>query len=353
LGSRVFIVGSHTQVNQMPYTTEEIAKVIGGQVVGDAAAVLKNFTTIENARAGDLTFAENEEFFARAEQSAATAIIADNRFSSATKTLIQVPKARVAFAKAMALFFPDRKFPAGIHPTAVVAATAKIDATAHVGPHCVIGERVSLGPRTVLQAGNYVGDDSKLGEDVNLFPNVTVYARGVIGNRVRIHANVVIGSDGFGYVQDGSVHLKVPQIGNVVIGDDVEIGAGVTIDRGALVSTTIGKGTKIDNLVQIGHNVQIGDGCLLVAQVGIAGSSKLGNDVILAGQVGVAGHLKIGNKAIVGAKAGIMHNIPDGQKWMGIPAQPDREFKRQLIAHQRLPELLKRVAELERKLGGK
>ena len=334
----------------MPYTTAEIAKLIDGQVVGDASAVLKNFATIENARAGDLTFAENEVFFSRAEQSAATAIIADNRFSSATKTLIQVSNARIAFAKALALFFPDPKFPAGIHPTAVVAATAKIDATAHVGPHCTIGERVSIGERSVLQAGNYVGDDSKLGEDVNLFPNVTIYSRGQIGNRVRIHANTVIGSDGFGYVKDGPIHRKVPQIGNVVIGDDAEIGAGVMIDRGALGSTTIGKGTKIDNLVQVAHNVQIGEGSLLCAQVGIAGSAKLGDYVTLAGQVGIGGHLKIGNHAIVGAKSGVMHDIPDGQKWMWIPAQPDRDIKRQLISLQRLPELLKRVAELEKKL---
>jgi UDP-3-O-[3-hydroxymyristoyl] glucosamine N-acyltransferase len=337
----------------MPYTTEEIAKLIGGQVVGDTSAVLKNFTTIETAQAGDLTFAENEEFFSRAEQSAATAIIADKRFSSAKKTLIQVPNARVAFAKALALFFPEPKFPAGIHPTAVVAATAKIDSTAHVGPHCVIGERVSIGARAVLQAGDFVGDDSKLGEDVNLFPNVTVYARGVIGNRVRIHSSSVIGSDGYGYVQDGPIHRKVPQIGNVVIGDDVEIGAGVTIDRGALVSTVIGKGTKIDNLVHIAHNVQVGEGSLLCAQVGIAGSAKLGNYVILAGQVGIAGHLKIGNQVIVGSKSGVMHDIPDGQKWMWIPAGPDRDIKRQIVAIQRLPELLKRVAELEKKLEGK
>lgn len=337
----------------MPFTTHEIAELIGGQVVGDANAILKNFATIENARPGDLTFAENEEFFSRAEQSAATAIIADKRFSSAQKTLIQVPNARLAFARALALFFPEKKFPAGIHATAVVAASAKIDPGAHVGPHCIIGERVSIGARSVLQAGNYVGDDSKLGEDVNLFPNVTVYPCGDIRNRVRIHANSVIGSDGFGYVLDGAMHRKVPQIGNVVIHDDVEIGAGVTIDRGALGSTVIGKGTKIDNLVQIGHNVQVGEGCLLVAQVGIAGSSKLGNYVVLAGQVGVAGHLKIGNQAIVGAKAGVMHNIPDGEKWMWLPAQPDRDAKRRIVALQRLPDLLKRVAELEKKLAGK
>jgi len=333
----------------MPYTTAEIAKLVGGQVIGDAGAVLKGFATIENAQAGDLTFAEDEKYFTRAEQCNATAIIADKRFSSAKKTLIQAPNARVAFARALALFFPEKKFPAGIHATAVVARTAVIDAGAHVGPHCVIGERVRIGARTVLQAANVVGDDSQLGEDVNLYPNVTVYARGEIGNRVRIHANSVIGSDGFGYVADAGVHLKIPQIGNVMIGDDVEIGAGVTIDRGALGSTVIGKGTKIDNLVQIAHNVQVGEGCLLVAQVGIAGSVKLGNYVVLAGQVGVAGHLKIGNHATVAAKSGVMHNIPDGGKWLWIPAQPDRDAKRQMVALRHLPELLKRVAELEKK----
>jgi len=337
----------------MPFTTEQLAKLIGGEVIGDAGAILKNFTTIETAQAGSVTFAENEEFFSRAEQSAATAIIADKRFSSAQNIIIQVPNARVAFAKALALFFPDRKYPAGIHPTAVIAATATVDASAHIGPYCVIGERVKIGARTVLQAGNYVGDDSKLGEDVLLYPNVTIYPRGQIGDRVRIHANSVVGSDGFGYVQDGPIHRKVPQIGNVVIGEDVEIGAGVTIDRGALGSTVIGKGTKIDNLVQIAHNVQIGEGCLLVAQVGIAGSAKLGNYVILAGQSGIGGHLKIGNNVIVGAKSGVMHDIPDGQKWLWIPAQPDREVKRQVIALQQLPELLKRVAKLEKMLEGK
>lgn len=320
-------------------------------MVGDSAAVLNHFATIESARPGDLTFAENDEFFVRAEQSAATAIICDRRFSSAKKTLIQVPNARVASAKALALFFPEKDFPAGVHPTAVIAASAKIDSSAHVGPHCVIGERVNIGARAILQAGSVVDDDCALAEEVNLFPNVTLYPRTQIGKRVRIHANSVIGSDGFGYVQDGPVHRKIPQIGNVVIGDDVEIGAGVTIDRGALGSTVVGRGTKIDNLVQIAHNVQVGEGCLLVAQVGIAGSSKLGNYVVLAGQVGVAGHLKIGNQVIVGAKSGVMHDIPDGEKWMWIPAQPDRDIKRQVLALQRLPELLRRVAELEKKLA--
>jgi UDP-3-O-[3-hydroxymyristoyl] glucosamine N-acyltransferase len=235
----------------------------------------------------------------------------------------------------------------------VVAPDAKIDVSAHVGPHCVIGARVQIGARSVLQSGNSIGDDSKLGEDVNIFPNVTIYPRTEIGNRVRIHAGTVIGSDGYGYVLDGGVHRKVPQIGNVIIGDDVEIGANVTVDRGALGATVIGKGTKIDNLVQIAHNAgfETGEHCLVIAQVGIAGSAKLGNYVVLAGQVGVGGHLKLGNQVTVGAQSGVMTDIPDGGKWLGAPAQPDREFKRQVIAIQRLPDLLKRIAEFERQFG--
>ena len=337
----------------MTFTTAEIARHLQGEVLGDATATLTGFAPAASAKPGDLTFAENEDYFALAEQSAATAIIADGRFKSARKILIRVPNARIAFARAMALFFPERTFTAGIHPTAVIAASAKVDATAHIGPHCVVGERVRIGVRSVLQAGSCVGDDSKLGDDVNLFPNVTIYPGAEIGRRVRIHAGTVVGSDGFGYVQDAGVHRKVPQIGNVIIGDDVEIGANVAIDRGALGSTVIGKGTKIDNLVHIAHNVEIGEGSLILGQVGIAGSTKFGKYVILAGQVGIAGHLKIGDRVIVTAKSGVMHDIPDDGKWLGIPAQPDKQAKRQMIAIQHLPELLKRVAELEKKLGGK
>jgi UDP-3-O-[3-hydroxymyristoyl] glucosamine N-acyltransferase len=333
-------------------TASEIAKYLDGEVLGDGHAVLNSFAPADRAQPGDLTFAENEDFFARAEQSAATAIIADQRFKSAQKIVIRVPNARIAFAKALALFFPEPKYPAGIHPTAVIAASAKIDPTAHIGPHCVVGEHVHIGARSVLQSGNSVGADSKLAEDVNLFPNVTIYPRTEIGSRVRIHSGTVIGSDGYGYVLDGGVHRKVPQIGNVIIGDDVEIGSNVSVDRGALGATVIGKGTKIDNLVQVAHNVEIGEHCLIVAQVGIAGSAKLGNFVVLAGQVGVGGHLKLGNRVTVGAQSGVMTDVPDDGKWLGAPAQPDRQFKRQVIAIQRLPDLLKRIAEWERKLGG-
>jgi UDP-3-O-[3-hydroxymyristoyl] glucosamine N-acyltransferase len=275
----------------------------------------------------------------------------DGPFKSVRKTLIRVSNARIAFAKVLPLFFPEASFPAGVHPTALVAATAFVDPTAHIGPYCVIGEKARIGRRSVLQALNYLGANCQLGEEVNLFPNVTLYAGTEVGNRVRIHSGTVVGSDGFGYVLDNGMHRKVPQIGNVVICEDVEIGANVTIDRGALGPTVIGKGTKIDNLVQIAHNVTLGEHCLIVSQVGIAGSTKLGSYVILAGQAGLAGHLKIGNRVSVAAQSGVMHNIPDGEKWVWTPAQPDRQAKRQMIALQQLPELLRRVAELEKKLG--
>jgi len=335
----------------MSFSAAEVANHLQGKVIGDAATVLKGFAPAERAQAGDLTFAENEVFFAKAEQSAASAIIVGGAFKSAGKTLIQVADARVAFAKALELFFPEPRPPAGIHPTAVVASNAKVDPTAHVGPHCVVGERAQIGARNVLHGGNHVGAECRLGEDVILFPNVTLYARTEIGRRVRIHAGAVIGADGYGYVLDQGTHRKVPQIGSVIIGDDVEIGANTTIDRGALGPTIIGTGTKIDNLVMIAHNVQIGEHCLLIGQVGIAGSTKVGNYTILAGQVGIAGHLKIGNQVTVAAQSGVMHDIKDGDKWFGYPAQPDRQMKRQLIALQQLPDLLRRIGELEKKLA--
>ena len=335
----------------MSYTAAEIAKLLGGEVVGDPSLVLKGFAPADRAQSADLTFAENESYFARAEQSAAPAIIIDGPHTSTRKTLIRVPDARIAFAKVLPLFFPEPAFTPGIHSTAIVPRSARIDSSAHIGPHCILGENVRIGPRCVLQGLDHVGANCQLGDDVNLFPNVTLYPGTEVGSRVRIHSGTVVGSDGFGYVLDSGTHRKVPQIGNVIIRDDVEIGANVAIDRGALGPTVIGKGTKIDNLVQIAHNVTLGENCLIVSQAGIAGSSKLGSYVILAGQVGIAGHLKIGNRVSVGAQSGVMHNIPDGEKWLWTPAQPDRQAKRLMIALQQLPELLRRVHELEKKLG--
>ena len=333
-------------------TIAEMAKLLDGEVLGDATSALTGFAAAAQAQPGDLTFAESDEYFATAEKSRATAIIAGKNASSSEKIVIRVANPRAAFPKAVAFFHPEPQYAAGIHPSAVVASSAQVDPTAHIGPHCTIGERVKIGPRSVLQSGNFIGENSVLGEDVNLFPNTTIYAGTQIGRRVRIHSGAVIGSDGFGYVFDAGSHQKVPQIGNVIIGDDVEIGSNVSVDRGALGSTVIGKGTKIDNLVQIAHNVEIGEHCILCAQVGIAGSAKLGSYVVLAGQVGVAGHLKIGNRVTVGSKSGVMHNIPDGEQWLGIPALPDKQTKRVVLALQRLPDLLKKVAAWEKKLGG-
>ena len=335
----------------MTLTTAEIAKLLAGEVLGDANATLTGFASADTAKLGDLTFAETDEFFAAAENSAATAIIAGKNSSSTRNIVIRVENPRIAFAKALAVFFPEPKFASGVHSSAVVAASAQIDPTAHIGPHCTIGERVKIGANVVLQSGNFIGDDSVLGDETNLFPNVTIYSRTQIGKRVRIHSGTVIGSDGFGYVFDSGFHRKVPQVGNVVIGDNVEIGSNSSVDRAALGSTVIGKGTKIDNLVQVAHNVEIGEHCILCAQVGIAGSAKVGNYVVMAGQVGIAGHLKIGNQVTVGSKSGVMHNIPDGEQWLGAPAQPDKQAKRIMIAMQRLPDLFKKIAAWEKKLG--
>jgi UDP-3-O-[3-hydroxymyristoyl] glucosamine N-acyltransferase len=333
------------------FTTAQIAKQLDGEVVGDGSLELTGFAPATTARAGDLTFAENESFFQRAEQSAAAAILIDGPFISAHKPLIRVANARIAFARVLPLFFPERAFAPGLHPSVLVDPSAQIDPTAHVGPHCVIGEKVKIGPGVVLQGGNHIGRNSIIGAESRLFPNVVIYDQTQIGQRVRIHAGAVIGADGFGYVPDAGVHRKVPQVGHVILHDDVEIGANVTIDRGALGPTTIGKGTKIDNLVQIGHNVSLGEHCLLVAQVGVAGSTKVGHNTTLAGQVGIAGHLKIGNHVTIAAQSGVMHDVPDGDKWLGAPAQPDRQAKRQMIALHRLPELMRRMSELERLVG--
>jgi len=329
------------------FTAAEIAKELDGQVQGDGSVQLTGFAPATTAKEGDLAFAENETFFSKAEQSAASAILIDGPFKSEKKVIIRVANARIASARVLPMFFREQTFAAGVHPSAVVAASAQIDASAHIGPHCVIGEQVKIGARVILRGGNHVGNGCAIAADSQLFPNVVLYNQTQIGQRVRIHAGAVIGADGFGYVFDAGIHRKVPQVGQVIIHDDVEIGANVTIDRGALGPTVIGKGTKIDNLVQIAHNVTIGENCLVIAQVGIAGSTKIGNYATLAGQVGIAGHLKIGDQAIVAAKSGVMHDIPDAGKWFGIPAQPNRQAKRQLVSLQQLPELIRRVRELE------
>jgi UDP-3-O-[3-hydroxymyristoyl] glucosamine N-acyltransferase len=238
----------------------------------------------------------------------------------------------------------------GIDPSASIADSAEIDPTAQIGPGCVIGEGVRIGPHSSLLGGNHIGKGCRIGANVCLFPNVVLYARTVIGDRVSIHAGTTIGSDGYGYIFDEGRHRKVLQVGNVVIHDDVEIGANSAIDRGALGSTIIGAGTKIDNLVHVAHNVVIGRHCLIMGQVGFAGSTQLGDYTTIASQSGIAGHLKLGKQSTVGAKSGVMRDVPDGETVLGFPAMPDKQTKRQWVAMKQLPEMLRRMRELEKQV---
>jgi UDP-3-O-[3-hydroxymyristoyl] glucosamine N-acyltransferase len=335
----------------MSFTVAQIAEKIRGEVIGNGDLPLTGFASADNARTGDLTFAEKDEYFKVAEASPATAILVSGPFVSASKPVIRVPNARVAMARLLPVFFPPDEPPLGIHPSANIAPSAQIDPTAHIGPGCVIGPRVKLGARSVLIGGNHIGRDCQIGDDVCLFPNVVVYARSQIGHRVAIHAGTVIGSDGYGYVFDEGKHRKVLQVGNVVIHDDVEIGANSAIDRGALGSTVIGQGTKIDNLVHVAHNVVIGRHCLVMGQAGFAGSTRLGDYCVIASQSGIAGHLKLGHQAMVGAKSGVMRDVPDKGVVLGIPAAPDKQAKRQFIAIQHLPEMIRRMRDLEKQVA--
>ncbi len=335
----------------MSFTVAQIAEKIRGEVIGNGDTPLTGFASADNARSGDLTFAEKEEYFKAAEASPATAILVSGPFVSTSKPLIRVANARVAMARLLPVFFPPDAPPLGIHPSASIAPTAQVDPTAHIGPGCVIGQGVKLGARSVLMGGNHIGRDCQIGDDVCLFPNVVIYARSQIGHRVAIHAGTVIGSDGYGYVFDEGKHRKVLQVGNVVIHDDVEIGANSAIDRAALGSTVIGQGTKIDNLVHIAHNVVIGRNCLVMGQVGFAGSTRLGDYCVIASQSGIAGHLKLGHQATVGAKSGVMRDVPDKGTVLGIPAAPDKQAKRQFIAIQQLPELIHRMRDLEKQVA--
>ena len=334
------------------FTVAYLAEQIGGEVVGDGMVTISGIAPAASARAGDLTFAEKDSYLAAAEASEASAILVPAGFQSGTKVLIRVKDARVAIAKVLPLFFPPEAHAAGIHSSAVVDPTAIIDATATVGPHCIISAGVRIGARSVLMGGNHLGRDTQIGEDVCLHPNVVLYAKTQVGNRVNIHAGTTIGSDGYGYVFDQGRHRKMMQVGNVVIHDDVEIGSNTSIDRGALGSTVIGQGTKIDNLVHVAHNVVMGRHCLIMGQVGFAGSTHLSDYVVIASQSGIAGHLKLGTQATIGAKSGVMRDIPAGETVLGYPAAPDKQAKRQWIAMAQLPDALRRLKALEKRMNG-
>jgi UDP-3-O-[3-hydroxymyristoyl] glucosamine N-acyltransferase len=335
----------------MIYTAARIAEQLEGEIIGDGTIALTGFSSADLAGPGDLTFAEKDTHFAAADASAASAILVSGPFSSTSKVIIRVPNARVAAARVLPLFFPPEEYPPGIHPSADIAPTAQVDVSAYVGPACVIGSGVTIGARSVLLGGNHIGRDCQVGDDVRLFPNVVLYERTRIGHRVAIHAGTVIGADGYGYVFDQGRHRKVLQVGNVIIEDDVEIGANSAIDRAALGSTVIGAGTKIDNLVHIAHNVVFGQHCLIMGQCGFAGSTQFGDYCVIASQSGVAGHLTIGHRVTVGGKSGVTRDLADGQTVLGFPAVPDKQAKRQWIGVQQLPELIVRMRELEKQVA--
>ena len=337
--------GASVTLRIMPITVQDLAARIGGQVEGDASIPLTGIAPIPHAQTTEVTFAENAKHCAAAEACAATAVIVPLNAPASGKTLIRVKNPRAAFARALAIFSPPRPYPAQIHPTAQLGRNVQLGEGVFVGEFVVLRDNVTVGNRTVIEAHCVVGEGSRLGDDCLLYPNVAIYHGIRIGNRVGIHAGSVIGSDGFGYVQDGAERLKIPQVGNVIIEDDVEIGANVTIDRATMDSTIIRRWTKIDNLVQIAHNVTLGQNCIVISQAGIAGSVEIGDNVTLAGQAGIADHLKIGANSVVAAQSGVSEDLPPGSIVFGTPAQPAMQTKRQIIALRKLPDLLRKLGK--------
>ncbi|MBJ6801689.1 UDP-3-O-(3-hydroxymyristoyl)glucosamine N-acyltransferase [Geomonas propionica] len=344
----------------MKKTLREIAEHLGGTVSGDGEILIGGLATLDDAGEGQLTFLANPKYAGKVATTNASAVLMGIGGNTHGKNAIFHANPYLAFAKLLTLFYTSHPPRLGVLPGSFVAPGAKIgaDATiypgASVGPGVTVGDRVTLYPGVVLYPGASVGDD------VTLYANVSIRERCRIGNRVTIHDGTVVGSDGFGYAPDGSSWYKIPQIGIVVIEDDVEIGSNTVIDRAALEVTRVKRGTKIDNLVQIGHNCVIGEDCMIVSQVGISGSSQLGKHVILGGQVGVAGHIKIGDNVMIGAQSGVPGNVEPNQILSGTPVMPHREWLKSSTLVPKLPEfrktlsaLEKRVAELEEKLAGK
>lgn len=337
------------------YTLGEIAKWVGGAVRGDAARRVTGVSGIADADESQITWLAHERYAAQLQASRAAAAVVPESFGATPMPAILVRDPSVAIIAILERFAPPVTRPAkGVHPTACVAGSAKLGADAAVGPQVVIEDGAAIGDRTVLHAGVYIGAGTSLGADCELWPGVVIRERCSVGNRVVIHPNTTVGSDGFGYQFIDGRHVKIPQIGGVLIEDDVEIGANCAIDRAKFGMTRVGRGTKIDNLVQVAHNVQIGPACLIVAQCGIAGSTRLGTGVVLGGKVGVRDHVVLGDGAQVAACACIPNDVPAGARLIGTPAIDANQFKREQARLRRLPdmaeqlkELIKRVERLE------
>jgi UDP-3-O-[3-hydroxymyristoyl] glucosamine N-acyltransferase len=336
----------------------EIAALLGGELVGDGDVLIDRVAKIEEAERRDITFVANPKYERYLETSKASAIIVSKVLNPAkTKrqdvAYIRVDDPYVSFLLVLKQFSPSVPvLPAGIHPTAIIAATAELGDQVAIGAHVVIGEKCRIGNKTTISHGTVLEDEVEVGDETLIYPNVTVRERCRIGNRVIAHPGVVIGSDGFGFApkSDGT-YEKIPQLGIVVIEDDVEIGANTTIDRATMGETLIKRGSKVDNLVQIAHNVVIGDNTVIAAQSGIAGSTKLGKNVLIGGQVGIIGHLEIADRTTVTAQSGIGKSIKEpGKTYFGSPAKEHSVAFRQEGAIRQLPELLRTIQELQKKV---
>ncbi len=344
-----------------PLTTAELAAHVGGRLLGDGDIHVGDIADLATAQTGEVAYVDGEKFFEVALASQASCLIVSPKFvennhervvnRELRPVLIEVAKPKLAFALIADLLQPPKRREPFVHPSAVIAETADLGLTVYVGPHVSIGENAKIGSGTRVEAGVFVGDRVKVGHDCVLHPGVVLYDDVTIGDRVILHAGVCIGADGFGYVRDETGHRKFPQRGTVLIEDDVELGALTCVDRAALGQTRIGRGTKIDNLVHVGHNCDIGERVIIAAQTGISGSVTIEDDVVIGGQVGFGDHIRVMSGAVIGSKAGILPGkIVRPGVWWGIPIQPLDEFKR-LNAHVgRLPQMREEIKELRRRL---
>ena len=347
----------------MKQTLKEIALFVEGKLVGIDQEMggeeikIKGLSGIEEAGPGDLTFLANPKYKNFLDKTKASAVIVgedigiDQEIEKSRIPVIRCKNPRFAFCKVMELFFPPKKiFPEKIDKTSVLGKDVKIGKGIYIGPFVVVGDNVEIKDKVVVMAGSFIGKNSTLKENSIIYPNVTIREDVTVGKNVIIHSGTVVGADGFGYAFESGVYHKIPQVGKVQIDDFVEIGANVCIDRATLGTTKIGKGTKIDNLVQIGHNVKIGENTIIVAQVGISGSTQIGNNVIIAGQAGFVGHIEIGDRVVVGAQSGISKDIPSDTVVFGYPAREARKAKKIEACISNLPKWVKRVSELEKKI---
>lgn len=335
---------------KMPKTLNEIASYVGGTVSGNGEVAIRHIRGLQEAGPGDLTFFTNPRYRPQLQKTKASAILVPSGTEIPGKTLLLAADPYAAFARLLRLFYPEKKEKPHVSEDAWISPGSFVDGDATIYPGVYIGEKARIGKRAVLHPGVVIGDEAEIGDESVLYPNVTVYRRCRIGKRVILHAGVVVGSDGFGFANPGRENIKVPQAGIVQIDDDVEIGANTTIDRGTLDKTWIKRGVKIDNLVQIAHNVVIDENSVIVAQVGISGSSKLGKGVIIGGQVGIVGHIEIGDHVMVAAKSGIHKNVPALQTVSGYVQMPHQDWLRTLACFPRLPDMRKTLTSLQKRI---